>query len=128
MTPGRAMLSTTMADSNPKATYLVRLLVLLQENPRPDQVRALLDRAQRVGVKPNGLYLSALRLHPRDLPLPPDPRLVLEVPAALRRRYGAAASGELRPEVPLASPGRTGAPSPRHRRRCCTARRRPHGR
>jgi hypothetical protein len=54
----------------------------------PEQVRALLGHAQAAGVKRNGLYLSALLLHPRALPLPPDPRLVLEIPGALRNRYG----------------------------------------
>jgi hypothetical protein len=66
-----------MADSCRKATYLARLSALLQEDPNAERVRVLLDQAQRAGVEPNGLYLAALRLHPRDLPLPPDPRLVL---------------------------------------------------
>jgi hypothetical protein len=64
-------------DTHPKATYLARLLGLLQENPSVERVKGLLSQAQQAGVKPNGLYLSALRLHPRDLPLPPDPSLVL---------------------------------------------------
>jgi hypothetical protein len=66
-------------DSSPKATYLLRLSALLQENPSSDQVKALLQRAKQAGVEPNGLYLSALRLYPSDLPLPPDPRLVLDL-------------------------------------------------
>jgi len=72
---------------------LAQVLVVYAE-ASSEAVRALLDQAQRAGVKPNGLYLSALRLHPRDLPLPPDPRLVLEVPVYLRRRHGAAATPE----------------------------------
>jgi hypothetical protein len=91
------------------------------------KVRALLDRAQAAGVKPNGLYLSALRLHPGDLPLPPDPRLVLEVPTALRRRYVTVAIGRLRRSGAQPVERRAG-PNPRHRRGYCTARRRPHGR
>jgi len=113
-----------MLDTCPKATYVARLLGLLQEDPSPDRVRALLDQAQRAGVKPAGLYLSALRLHPRDLPLPPDPRLVLEVPAAGRRLHGA-------PEV-LAGHRERGLVCARvlvsrARDRCEMARRRPHG-
>ena len=69
-----------VADTFPKATYLARLLAVSQDDPTPERVRALLDRAQAAGVKQNGLYLSAMRLHPRDLPLPPDPRLVLKAP------------------------------------------------
>jgi hypothetical protein len=74
------MLSATMVDASQKATYLIRLLILFYDQAPTENVRALLDQAQRAGVKPNGLYLSALRLHPRDLPLPPDPRLVLKAP------------------------------------------------
>lgn len=65
------------ANPSRKAYYLMRLLLLFFDRAPAEKVRALLDEAERAGVQPNGLYLSALRLHPRDLPLPPDPRLAL---------------------------------------------------
>ena len=68
-----------MRDESPKLTYLLSLSVVLQGSPSPEQVRALLDKAQRSGVEPNWLHLSALRLHPQGLALPRDSRLVLEV-------------------------------------------------
>jgi hypothetical protein len=113
-----------MGDVSKKATYLMRLLVLFQERATPEKVRALLDEAVRAGVKPNGLYLSALRLHPWDLPLPPDPRLVLEVSAALRNRL---TDRQARTASP-ASTVRRDEPRFGRRRHRCRARQRPHGR
>jgi hypothetical protein len=55
-----------MPDESRKASYLARLLALFQESPAPERVRASLDQAQ-----------AATWLHTKDLPLPPDPRLVL---------------------------------------------------
>ena len=87
-----------MADPSLKASYLYLLLRLFREQAAPERIRALLDEGQRAGVKPAGLYLSAMKLRPDHWPLPPNPRAVLEVPVALRRRHGAPDTLEGHPE------------------------------
>jgi hypothetical protein len=87
----------------PKLAYLTRLGAQLLEDPSPAAVKALLRRAQAAGCCPANLYLSALRLWPRDLPLPPDPRLLFPL-------EDEAAEPSLTPEPPpgpLAADGLT---------------------
>jgi hypothetical protein len=62
--------------------YLETLAPLMEARPpKVAAVKALLAQAKREGYSPARLYQAAMRLHPREAGLPPDPRQVLEAPA-----------------------------------------------
>lgn len=70
------------AEHSLAAEYLSDLLATFQEEPVSlEHVQAVLSEAEAAGLQPTSLYLSALKLHPADLPLPPDPRLVFAPPS-----------------------------------------------
>ena len=59
-------------------SHLSRLSGALQEQPvQKWKVRNVLRRARKDGFSPAQMYRGALELHPRNLPLPPDPREIL---------------------------------------------------
>src|SRR5215468_5348689 len=54
--------------------YLETLAPLMEARPpKVTRIKALLEEARLEGYDPARLYLSALKLHPKGVPLPPSP-------------------------------------------------------